>query len=251
MNTENISGSRDTVITVDNVTMKFNMSKEKIDSFKEYFIKLVKRELMYKEFTALTDISFKIKKGEVVGLVGLNGSGKSTLLKIIAGVMKPTEGKVSVKGTVAPLIEVGAGFNTNLSGRENIFLNGYLLGFSKEYITEHMDEIIDFAELGEFIDVPMKNYSSGMKARLGFAIATTVRPQVLIVDEVLAVGDFKFQQKCHDRISDMMSNDTTVLFVSHSIEQVKSLCSRCIWLEKGKTIMDDESEKVCAAYMEK
>ena len=251
MNTENISGSRDTVITVDNVTMKFNMSKEKIDSFKEYFIKLVKRELMYKEFTALTDISFEIKKGEVVGLVGLNGSGKSTLLKIIAGVMKPTEGKVSVKGTVAPLIEVGAGFNTNLSGRENIFLNGYLLGFSKEYITEHMEEIIDFAELGEFIDVPMKNYSSGMKARLGFAIATTVRPQVLIVDEVLAVGDFKFQQKCHDRISDMMSNDTTVLFVSHSIDQVKSLCSRCIWLEKGKTIMDDESEKVCAAYMEK
>lgn len=241
---------RGTVITVDNVTMKFNMSKEKIDSLKEYFIKIMKKELMYKEFPALTDISFEIKKGEVVGLVGLNGSGKSTLLKIIAGVMKPTVGKVSVKGTVAPLIEVGAGFNSNLSGRENIFLNGYLLGFSKEYIIEHMEDIIGFSELGEFIDIPLKNYSSGMKARLGFAIATTVNPQVLIVDEVLAVGDFKFQQKCHKRINEMMSNDTTVLLVSHSIQQIKQLCSRCIWLDKGKMVMDDEAEKVCNAYME-
>lgn len=248
MNTENILGSRDTVITVDNVTMKFNMSKEKIDSLKEYFIKLAKRELMYKEFTALTNISFEIKKGEVVGLVGLNGSGKSTLLKIIAGVMKPTEGKVSVKGSVAPLIEVGAGFNSDLSGRENIFLNGYLLGFSKEYITEHMEEIIEFAELGDFIDVPMKNYSSGMKARLGFAIATTVKTDVLIVDEVLAVGDFKFQQKCHKRIGEMMSDNTTVLFVSHNIDQVKSLCSRCIWLEKGHMLADGPTEEICSRY---
>lgn len=242
---------RKTVISVQNVSMKFNMSKEKIDSLKEYFIKVMKKELMYKEFTALSDISFEVKKGEVVGLVGLNGSGKSTLLKIIAGVMKPTCGTVSVQGTVAPLIEVGAGFNSNLSGRENIFLNGYMLGFSKEYIQEHMEEIIDFAELEEFIDVPMKNYSSGMKARLGFAIATTVRPQVLIVDEVLAVGDFKFQQKCHERISSLMSNDTTVLFVSHSIEQVKNLCSRCIWLEKGKVVMDGEAEEVCSKYASK
>lgn len=258
MNTEKKSGDisesfpmeRETVITVDNVSMKFNMSKEKIDSLKEYFVKVMKKELMYKEFTALTDISFEVKKGEVVGLVGLNGSGKSTLLKIIAGVMKPTVGKVSVKGSIAPLIEVGAGFNSNLSGRENIFLNGYLLGFSKGYIREHMEEIIDFAELGEFIDVPMKNYSSGMKARLGFAIATTVNPQVLIVDEVLAVGDFKFQQKCHDRISNLMANDTTVLFVSHSIEQVKNLCSRCIWLEKGHMIMDGISDEVCEKYID-
>lgn len=242
---------RKTVISVQNVSMKFNMSKEKIDSLKEYFIKMMKKELMYKEFTALSDVSFEVKKGEVVGLVGLNGSGKSTLLKIIAGVMKPTCGKVSVQGSVAPLIEVGAGFNSNLSGRENIFLNGYMLGFSKEYIQEHMEEIIDFSELEEFIDVPMKNYSSGMKARLGFAIATTVRPQVLIVDEVLAVGDFKFQQKCHERISSLMSNDTTVLFVSHSIEQVKNLCSRCIWLEKGKVVMDGEAEGVCSKYASK
>lgn len=242
---------RKTVISVQNVSMKFNMSKEKIDSLKEYFIKMMKKELMYKEFTALSDVSFEVKKGEVVGLVGLNGSGKSTLLKIIAGVMKPTCGKVSVQGSVAPLIEVGAGFNSNLSGRENIFLNGYMLGFSKEYIQEHMEEIIDFSELEEFIDVPMKNYSSGMKARLGFAIATTVRPQVLIVDEVLAVGDFKFQQKCHERISSLMSNDTTVLFVSHSIEQVKNLCSRCIWMEKGKVVMDGEAEEVCSKYASK
>lgn len=239
---------RKTVISVQNVSMKFNMSKEKIDSLKEYFIKVMKKELMYKEFTALSDISFEIKKGEVVGLVGLNGSGKSTLLKIIAGVMKPTSGTVSVQGTVAPLIEVGAGFNSNLSGRENIYLNGYMLGFSKEYIQEHMEEIIGFAELEEFIDVPMKNYSSGMKARLGFAIATTVRPQVLIVDEVLAVGDFKFQQKCHERISSLMSNDTTVLFVSHSIEQVKNLCSRCIWLEKGHMLDDGPADIICSKY---
>lgn len=240
--------NRETIISVQNVTMKFNMSKEKIDSLKEYFIKVMKRELMYKEFTALSDISFEVKKGEVVGLVGLNGSGKSTLLKIIAGVMKPTCGTVSVKGSVAPLIEVGAGFNSNLSGRENIFLNGYMLGFSKKYIMEHTQEIIDFSELGEFIDVPMKNYSSGMKARLGFAIATTVRPQVLIVDEVLAVGDFKFQQKCHERISSLMSNNTTVLFVSHSIEQVKNLCSRCIWLEKGHMLDDGPADIICGKY---
>lgn len=240
-----------TVIDVDNVSMVFNINKEKIDSAKEYFIKIVKKELMFTKFTALENISFQVQKGESVGLVGLNGSGKSTLLKIIAGVIKPTTGKVSVKGTVAPLIEVGAGFNPNLSGRENIYLNGYLLGFSKQYINEHLKEIIDFSELDDFIDVPLKNYSSGMKARLGFSIATTVKPQILIVDEVLAVGDFKFQQKCHQRISDMMAGDTTVLFVSHSIDQVKTICSRCIWLEKGHMLMDSDSESVCAKYMSK
>lgn len=241
---------RETVISVRNVSMKFNMNKEKIDSLKEYFIKMMKKELMYKDFTALSDISFDVKKGEAVGLVGLNGSGKSTLLKIIAGVMKPTCGRVSVKGTVAPLIEVGAGFNSDLSGKENIFLNGYMLGFSKNYIVDHIKEIVEFSELEDFIDIPMKNYSSGMKARLGFAIATTVKPQILIVDEVLAVGDFKFQQKCHERIGSLMSGDTTVLFVSHSTEQVKNLCSRCIWLEKGKMVMDGDAEDVCAVYMQ-
>ena len=237
-----------TVISVENVSMTFNMNKEKIDSLKEYFIKLAKRQLRFKQFTALNDINFTISKGEIVGLMGLNGSGKSTLLKIIAGVMKPTTGRVAVKGSIAPLIEVGAGFNADLSGRENIFLNSYLLGFNKKYINDHLDEIIEFAELGEFIDVPLKNYSSGMKSRLGFAIATAVDPDVLIVDEVLAVGDFKFQQKCHKKIKELMDGDTTVLIVSHNINQIKELCTRCIWLEKGKMIADGPSEEVCAKY---
>lgn len=242
------NGSENNIISVNDVSMIFNMSKEKIDSVKEYMIKLIKKELMYTQFVALENISFNVKKGEVVGLVGLNGSGKSTLLKIIAGVMKPTKGSVSVNGTIAPLIEVGAGFNPNLSGRENIFLNGMLLGYSKKYLQEHTQEIIDFAEIGEFIDVPLKNYSSGMRSRLGFAIATTVRPQILIVDEVLSVGDFKFKEKCHKRIQEMMANDTTVLIVSHSINQVKELCSRCIWFEKGHMVMDGPSQEVCDKY---
>jgi len=204
---------------------------------------------MFKQFTALKDINITVNKGEVVGLMGLNGSGKSTLLKIIAGVMKPTTGKVTVKGSVAPLIEVGAGFNPDLTGRENIFLNGYLLGFSKQYINEHMQEIIDFAELGEFIDVPLKNYSSGMKSRLGFSIATAVNPQILIVDEVLSVGDFKFQQKCHKKIQELMSGNTTVFIVSHNISQIRELCTRCIWLENGKIKMEGDAEDVCDAYL--
>lgn len=240
--------ANETVISVEDVSMTFNMSKEKIDSLKEYFIKLAKRELMFKQFTALQNISFDIKKGEVVGLIGLNGSGKSTLLKIIAGVMKPTKGKVSVKGSIAPLIEVGAGFNPDLSGRENIYLNSYLLGFNKNYINEHIDEIIEFSELGDFIDVPLKNYSSGMKSRLGFSIATAVNPKILIVDEVLAVGDFKFQQKCHTKIKSLMEGDTTVLIVSHNIGQIRELCSRCIWLEKGKMIADGPAEEICDKY---
>ncbi len=241
----------ETIISVENISMKFNINKEKIDSLKEYAIKLFKKQLMYTEFIALDNISFDIKKGEVVGLVGLNGSGKSTLLKIIAGVMKPSQGKVTVNGSVAPLIEVGAGFNADLSGRENIYLNGYILGFSEQYINEHLEEIIAFSELEDFIDVPLKNYSSGMKARLGFSIATTVNPQILIVDEVLAVGDHKFQKKCQDRIQSLMSGDTTVLFVSHSIEQVKKICTRCIWLEKGHIVMDGDSKTVCEAYQKK
>ena len=237
-----------TVISVENVSMTFNITKEKIDSLKEYFVKMVKHELMFKQFTALQDINFTIAKGEIVGLMGLNGSGKSTLLKIIAGVMKPSTGKVTVKGSVAPLIEVGAGFNPDLTGRENIFLNGYLLGFSKQYINEHMQEIIDFAELGEFIDVPLKNYSSGMKSRLGFSIATAVNPDVLIVDEVLSVGDFKFQQKCHKKIRELMSGETTVFIVSHNVGQIRELCTRCIWLEKGKIVAEGPSQEICDKY---
>ncbi len=238
----------ETIITVDHVTMTFNMNKEKIDSVKEYFIKLVKKELMYTQFTALNDINFEVKKGEVIGLMGLNGSGKSTLLKVIAGVMKPTKGKVTVRGSVAPLIEVGAGFNNDLSGRENIYLNGMLLGYSRKYLQEHSKEIIEFAELGEFIDVPIKNYSSGMRSRLGFAIATTVKPKILIVDEVLSVGDFKFRQKCQKRITEMMADDTTVILVSHSIDQIRKMCSRCIWLRKGQVVMDGGCDEVCDEY---
>lgn len=237
-----------TVISVENVSMTFNMNKEKIDSLKEYFIKMAKHELMFKKFSALQDISFNISKGEVVGLVGLNGSGKSTLLKIIAGVMKPTTGKVSVKGSVAPLIEVGAGFNPDLSGRENIYLNSYLLGFTKKYVDAHIDEIIEFSELEDFIDVPLKNYSSGMKSRLGFAVATAVDPDVLIVDEVLAVGDFKFQQKCQNKIQQLMAGDTTVFIVSHNISQIRELCTRCIWLEKGHMVADGPAEEICEKY---
>lgn len=237
-----------TVIKVSHVTRKFNLSKEKVDSIKEYLIKLMKRQLMYNEFVALDDVSFEVKKGEVLGLVGFNGSGKSTMLKIIAGVMKPSSGSVEVQGTMAPMIELGAGFDPNLTGRENIYLNGYVFGFSKQFITEKFDEIVDFSEIAEFIDVPLKNYSSGMKARLGFAIATTVRPQILIVDEVLAVGDYRFQAKCQKRMKEMISNDTTVLFVSHSMPQVRDLCDRCVWLEKGKVKMIGTADEVCDVF---
>ena len=237
------------MISVRNVTMTFRMNKEKIVNLKEYVIRRAKGKLETKSFTALNDVSFDVNEGEFIGIVGLNGSGKSTLLKIIAGVMKPTGGSSAVYGTVAPLIELGAGFNPALSGRENIYMNGFVLGFSKSFILEHIDEIIEFSELGEFIDIPMNNYSSGMRARLGFAIATTVRPQILIVDEVLSVGDYKFQDKCRVRMQEMLKNNTTVLFVSHSIQQVREMCTRCIWLEKGKVVMDGETQAVCDGFM--
>jgi ABC-2 type transport system ATP-binding protein/lipopolysaccharide transport system ATP-binding protein len=231
--------------------MVYNLSKEKIDSFKEYLVKLLKRQIMYQEFTALQNISFDVYSGEVFGIVGLNGSGKSTLLKIIAGILKPTTGKAETFGKVAPMIELGVGFNPDLTGRENIFLNGYILGLTKQYIEEHTDEILEFSELGDFIDVPLKNYSSGMKARLGFAVATTIKPEILIVDEVLSVGDFKFQKKCHDKINELMSGNTTVLFVSHSIAQVRELCTRCIMLEKGVIIKIGGTDEVCDAFENK
>lgn len=238
------------MICVDNVTMTFNMNTERVVNLKEYIIRKMKGDLTKpKQFNALSNVSFDVSEGEFIGIVGLNGSGKSTLLKIIAGVMKPSKGNSRVFGTVAPLIELGAGFNPALSGRENIYMNGYVLGFSKKFIIEHMDEIIDFSELGDFIDIPMNNYSSGMRSRLGFAIATTVRPQILIVDEVLSVGDYKFQEKCRKRMQEMLKNNTTVLFVSHSIQQVRDMCTRCIWLEKGKIIMNGETNEVCDKFM--
>ncbi len=236
------------IIEIKDVEMHFNMSKEKIDNLKEYFIKLAKRQLMYEDFTALDKVSVDIKKGEVFGIVGHNGSGKSTLLKTISGILKPTVGTVKVHGSIAPLIELGAGFDLDLTARENIFLNGSVLGFSNQMIEEKFDEIVDFSELREFLDVPMKNYSSGMVARIGFAVATMVKPDILIVDEILSVGDFLFQQKCEQRINALMQGGTTVLIVSHALEQIRRLCTRVMWIDKGKIKMIGDTKTVCDAY---
>jgi len=236
------------IIEIKNVEMHFNMSKEKIDNLKEYFIKLAKRQLMYEDFTALDKVSVNIKPGEVFGIVGHNGSGKSTLLKTISGILKPTVGTVKVHGSIAPLIELGAGFDLDLTARENIFLNGSVLGFSNQMIAEKFDEIVEFSELRDFLDVPMKNYSSGMVARIGFAVATMVKPDILIVDEILSVGDFLFQQKCEQRINALMQGGTTVLIVSHALEQIRRLCTRVMWLDKGKIKMIGDTKTVCDAY---
>lgn len=236
-------------IEVDDITMIFNMASESLTNLKEYFIKLMHHELFFSEFKALKHISFKIKKGDVVGLVGTNGSGKSTMLKIIAGVLEPTEGTCTVRGNIAPLIELGAGFDYELTARENIYLNGSLLGYTKDFIDSKFNEIVDFAELQEFVDMPLKNYSSGMVARIAFAVATITEPDILIVDETLSVGDVFFQQKCEDRIQHFIqSGDVTVLFVSHSIEQVERICKRAIWIEKGDLRMDGPVNDVCTAY---
>ena len=239
-----------TVVSVKNVTMEFNLASEKLNSLKEYFLKLAKGELMFQKFYALQDINLEVKAGESVALIGVNGSGKSTLLKVIAGVMSPTKGTAQVYGTIAPMIELGAGFDMELTARENIFLNGAVLGHDEKFMAEHFDSIIDFAELQDFVDVPVKNFSSGMIARLGFAIATEVRADILIVDEVLAVGDFRFQEKCKKRMADMLSGGTTLLFVSHSAEQVCQLCEKAVWLNKGKIKMIGDAKTVCKAYAE-
>ena len=237
-----------TAISVKNVSMHFNMSKEKIDSLKEYFIKIVKRNLHFEKFVALNNVSVDIEKGDVFGIVGLNGCGKSTLLKVISGILKPTEGNIEVNGTISPLIELGSGFDMELTARENIFLNGSVLGHSKKFLQDQFDDIVSFSELEEFLDVPMKNYSSGMVARLGFAVATLTKPDILIVDEILAVGDFRFQEKCEMRINEMMSNGTTVIIVSHSIEQIERLCNKVMWLEKGQVKMIGEALNICSSY---
>jgi len=239
---------KQTVINVDNVSIKFNMSNERVDGLKEYVVKLAKRELFYKEFWALKDVSFEVKQGDVFGIVGLNGSGKSTLLKVVSGILKPTKGAVQIKGSISPLIELGAGFDMELTARENVILNGLVLGYPKKDILAKMDEIIEFSELQEFMDVAVKNFSSGMVARLGFAIATAVQPDILIVDEILSVGDFLFQEKCERRIRGMMDAGTTVLIVSHAIEQIERLCSHVLWLDKGKLVQIGETEQVCNAY---
>nr|AGO01097.1 Wzt [Haemophilus parainfluenzae] len=239
----------DIVIEVKNATVRFNKSAESISGLKEYIIKMLKRELMFQEFLALKNINFTVKRGESWGLIGKNGSGKSTLLKLISGIIRPYQGNVTVNGSISPLIELGAGFDPELTARENIFLNGALLGYSKRFIESHFQEIVDFAELNDFIDVPIKNFSSGMSARLGFAIATVQKPDILIVDEVLAVGDFAFQQKCKERMEHLLSNGTTLLFVSHSIEQVKELCSNAIWIDNGEVRAIGDTYSVSQEYI--
>lgn len=236
------------VIDVSHVSMHFNLMVEKVDSLKEYVVKLLKGKLLYNDFIALNDVSFQVEKGEIVGLVGFNGAGKSTMLKILAGVLTPTEGSVNVVGSVAPLIEVGAGFDSELTARENIYLNGAILGHDKKFMDSKFDEIIDFAELRNFIDVPVKNFSSGMYARLGFAIATMVHPDILIVDEVLSVGDYKFQQKCEQRIQSMIDEGVTIILVSHDIGMIERLCTKVVWLDHGIVKDIGETEKICNEY---
>ncbi|HBT95582.1 MAG TPA: teichoic acid ABC transporter ATP-binding protein [Coriobacteriia bacterium] len=241
--------SADDIIILDDVSMVFNIANEQLASLKEYFIKLVRRELYFKEFVALQNISLKVKRGDVIGIVGINGSGKSTLLKIIAGVLEPSKGTCITKGIIAPLIELGAGFDFELTARENIYLNGSLLGYNKEFIDKHFDEIVEFSEIGEFLNLPMKNYSSGMVARIAFSIATVIVPDVLIVDETLAVGDMFFQEKCEARIRKLIEDDdTTVLFVSHDVNQVERICQEALWIDHGVERMYGPAQEVCEAY---
>ena len=241
MNTE-------TIIKVKNATVRFNKATENYNGLKEYVIKMLKGELMFQEFLALKEVNFEVKKGESWGVIGANGSGKSTLLKLICGILKPYKGTVKVHGKIAPLIELGAGFDPQLTARENIYLNGALLGHKKAFMEMHFNEIIEFAELGDFIDVPIKNFSSGMAARLGFAVATIVKPDILIVDEVLAVGDIAFQEKCRKRMESLLQNGTTLLFVSHSSKQVKELCQNVIWLDKGHVVAQGRAEDIIQKY---
>ena len=238
----------DLIIKVSNATVRFNKATESYNGLKEYVIRMLKGELLFQEFLALKDINLEIKRGESWGLIGSNGSGKSTLLKLICGILKPYKGSVEVKGTIAPLIELGAGFDGELTARENIFLNGALLGHKKSFMQQHCDEIIEFSEVQDFVDVPIKNVSSGMAARLGFAVATIVKPDILIVDEVLAVGDHAFQEKCKKRMEEMLSSGTTLLFVSHSVKQVKELCEKVVWIDKGIAKAFGKTDDIFSLY---
>lgn len=236
------------MIHADNISMRYLMSYDRVKSIKEYLVQLVQGKMKYEEFWALSNVSFDIQKGEVVGIIGKNGAGKSTLLKVISGILKPTSGSVEVHGTIVPMLELGSGFDHDLTGRENIFLNGAILGYSEEFLKKKYDEIVAFSELGKFIDIPLRNYSSGMLMRLAFSVATVVNPDILIVDEILAVGDADFQEKSKRRMLELMSGGTTVLFVSHSIEQIREMCDRVIWLEHGHVKMIGETNKVCDCY---
>jgi ABC-type polysaccharide/polyol phosphate transport system, ATPase component len=238
------------IIDLKDVTVRFNKASENINNLKEYFVKLVKRELMFEEFLVLQNIDLEVKKGEAWGIVGTNGSGKSTLLKLICGIFKPYKGSVQVEGRVAPLIELEAGFDEDLTARENIFLNGAILGYNRKDMQKHFDEIVEFSGLGDFLDIPIKNYSSGMAARLGFSIATAVDPDILICDEVLAVGDYLFQKKCEKKMNELRDKGATLLYVSHAIESVKDVCDHALWLSEGKIVMKGSVDTVCDSYME-
>lgn len=237
------------MIDVNELTVRFNLANQKIDNLKEYCIKILKRELLYQEFYALNNVSFQVKKGEAWGIVGTNGSGKSTLLKAISGILKPYRGSITVFGNIAPLIELGAGFDGEMTARENVFLNGCVLGHTERYMKQHFDEIIDFAELWDFLDSPIKNYSSGMKARLGFSIATMIHPEILIIDEILAVGDYKFRKKCIKRMNELLANGTTLLYVSHSTDDICSMCDHALWLDHGKVMRQGDAKEVCSSYI--
>ena len=241
--------SKEIAIKIEHATVRFNRASQQINNIKEYLIKLAKRELMFQEFLAIRDLSFEVKAGESWGIVGTNGAGKSTLLKLICGILKPYKGSVLVNGRIAPLIELGAGFDGELTAKENVILNGTLMGYSQKMMEERFDEIIEFAELHDFLDMPIKNYSSGMAARLGFSVATMVQPDILICDEVLSVGDFRFQEKCEKRMKDMLSGGTTLLYVSHNIDSVRSLCDHALWLRQGEAVVSGEAGMVCDRYM--
>lgn len=238
------------MIEVNHVSLCYRMPAERVSGMKEFLVQALQGTLQYKEFWALQDVNFSIEKGEVLGLVGANGAGKSTMLKVISGILKPTKGTVTVHGNIVPMLELGSGFDMELTGRENVFLNGAILGYSEDFLKEKYQEIVDFSELGEFIEMPLRNYSSGMITRLAFSIATVVKPDILIVDEILSVGDAAFQKKSKNRMMELMSGGTTVLLVSHSAEQITEMCSRAIWLEKGKMKMIGPAADVCRAYEE-
>ena len=236
------------MIEVKDVSMRFRMANDRINSIKEYAIARLSGKLKYTEFEALKHVSFDVKRGEVIGLIGHNGAGKSTMLKVISGILKPTEGSVIVRGNVAPMLELGSGFDFDMTGRENIFLNGAILGYSEAFLKSKYDEIVAFSEIGQFIDVPLRNYSSGMIARLAFSVATVIVPEVLIVDEVLSVGDAAFQEKSRRRMMELMGGGTTVLFVSHSLDQIRGMCNRVVWLDHGEVKMFGETKQICEAY---
>jgi len=236
------------IVKLEDISLKFNMDSNRPASLKEFFVRWLKRDLKHEEFWALRHVSFQVRRGDVLGIIGHNGAGKSTMLKVISGIMKPTEGTVEVRGTVVPMLELGSGFDMELSGRENIFLNGAILGYSKSFLDNRYGEIVDFSGLGSFIDAPLRTYSSGMLARLAFSVACVVEPEILIVDEILSVGDADFQEKSRARMMELMAGGTTVFFVSHSLKQIREMCNKVLWIEHGQTVDFGDPDVICKLY---